>query len=297
MIAMYGCKVITCSAILFGYYYFFLRNRQFHQYNRYYLLGSVVFSCLFPLIRMPLLHAGQNTGISFIQSLPVISTDHWENAVVLMMHKNSFHSFLNITNAALVLYLTGFAFCSFYVIRSLLYIKKLRRLHSKEISGNVHVYQTSEPGTPFSFFHSLFWNEKIMITSHKGQQMLRHELFHIRAGHSYDVMFMRCVTTLFWFNPFFCLFARETKAIHEFLADEYASSSVNRYDYAELLVTEAINNKNSLVCTQFFHHQIKRRIAMLIQQHPTNFSYTRRIMALPLLLLRSRSLSFVLSLR
>ena len=283
MLAIYVCKVIACSAILFSYYYFFLRNKQLHQYNRYYLLTCTVLSFIFPLLRIPVFHAGNPSGSSFIQTLSVISTDNWENAIVLTAHKNSSHSFLTAQNAAIAVYMTGLIICSYLLLRSLMYIRKITRMYTNEKLDSVTVYNTCEPGTPFSFFHSLFWNEKIILNSEKGQQILCHELFHIRAGHSYDIMFMKGITALFWFNPFFHLIAREIKAIHEFLADEYASSSVNRYDYAELLVTEAINNKTSLVSNQFFHHQIKRRIAMLIQQHPSNFSYMRRMMALPLL--------------
>lgn len=40
----YFGKTILCSGILFAYYHLALRNRTFHQYNRWFLLFSVVLS-------------------------------------------------------------------------------------------------------------------------------------------------------------------------------------------------------------------------------------------------------------
>jgi len=49
----YFLQVSICSGILYGYYHFFLRNKRFHQYNRFYLLGSLVLSLLVPLLNIP----------------------------------------------------------------------------------------------------------------------------------------------------------------------------------------------------------------------------------------------------
>ena len=46
----YLCKVIICSAVLYGYYYVALRNNRFHQWNRYYLVLITILSLLTPLL-------------------------------------------------------------------------------------------------------------------------------------------------------------------------------------------------------------------------------------------------------
>ena len=51
VIAYYLLKVFVCSAILFLYYHLALRNKLFHQWNRYYLLFSVVLSLVIPLFK------------------------------------------------------------------------------------------------------------------------------------------------------------------------------------------------------------------------------------------------------
>ena len=279
----YAAKVTACSAILFGYYFFFLRNRKFHQYNRFYLLLSTAFSVVFPLIYIPVFNTATATADTLITTLKVISLGDWEEAFVLTAHRNH-HSFVfNLQNITITVYFAGLTICSLLVIRSLLYIRTLTKRYTKEMLGSVSFYNTREPGTPFSFFSSLFWNEKISQSSDTGQHILKHELYHIQSQHSLDILYAQLLNTAFWFNPIFHLVLKELRAIHEFLADECASASAGKYEYAELLVTEAMNNHASHLSSHFFHNQIKRRITMIIKHNHSSFSYARKIMALPLL--------------
>ena len=53
---VYVLKVTAVSGLSYGYYRLFLRNRVFHQYNRYYLLGAMLASLILPLIPLPALY-------------------------------------------------------------------------------------------------------------------------------------------------------------------------------------------------------------------------------------------------
>ncbi len=48
----YFAKVVLSSTVLFSYYHLMLRNRTFHHYNRFYLLGIVIISLLLPLMKL-----------------------------------------------------------------------------------------------------------------------------------------------------------------------------------------------------------------------------------------------------
>lgn len=50
--AYYFLQVLLCSAIMMGYYWVVLRNKRFHQYNRFYLLAVAVLSWIVPLIKI-----------------------------------------------------------------------------------------------------------------------------------------------------------------------------------------------------------------------------------------------------
>ncbi|MBC7721320.1 MAG: hypothetical protein H7068_04805, partial [Pedobacter sp.] len=51
-VAYYFLQVCLCSAVMMGYYALVLRNKRFHQYNRFYLLGVAVLPWLVPLVKI-----------------------------------------------------------------------------------------------------------------------------------------------------------------------------------------------------------------------------------------------------
>ena len=256
-VLLYLGKVVACSGLLYGYYFFFLRNKQFNQYNRFYLLAGPVLSLLFPLLSIGFLQAAGQQNDTLLKTLQVISVREWENELLSGTNHDGPSPLFTLQNCLLTLYLSGIFVSGYLFARSLMHIRKLSRKYNSQAFERICFFSTREPGTPFSFFRFIFWNADIEPGSGEGQRILQHELYHIRAGHSYDTVFMRCVTMLFWFNPFYHLYLTELKAVHEFQADEHASSADNKWDYAELLVTQAIAKKQSLLYNPFFHNQIK----------------------------------------
>lgn len=282
-ILVYLLQMIVASGILYSYYHFFLRNKNFHRYNRYYLLMVVVISIVIPFLNIPVYFTNENTDNSFVmQTLRVIASSAEEETTISVVGQSTqtaynWFSWQNIFYA--VYFLVAIAF----VTRILLSIRKIRVIsknYPNEKIGDINFVNTTEPGTPFSFFKWLFWNKEIELQSEKGEQIFRHELFHIQQQHSVDIVFMETVTAIAWFNPFFHLIKKELKAIHEFLADEYAMQKTDSWKYAELLLMQALNTKQNLV-NPFFHTQIKRRIAMITTSQKPGHQYLRKLLVLP----------------
>ena len=90
LFAFYIVKVIICSGILFGYYWLLLRNKIFHQYNRFYLLVSIVLSILIPLVQINILHhtAAPATTIKLLQV--VTGSNEYLDEIVITAHRNNF---------------------------------------------------------------------------------------------------------------------------------------------------------------------------------------------------------------
>jgi len=280
-------KLIASSGLLYGYYHFFLRNRRFHHYNRFYLLAASLVSLIIPLLNIPvnLFDINQQHPV-LIRTLKVINANGWETPVTIYANQNQWAGWLTLQNAFFVLYTLGLATGLFVLLRSLAWIGAIKRKYPFEIIDRLKMYYTEEPGTPFSFFRSIFWDKKISLHEARGRQILRHEMFHVKENHSRDVLLMEIICCLAWFNPFYHLIKKEIKAIHEFLADEYAVSAADRYDYAELLVAQAIIQKKVRLANPFFHNQLKRRITMITNSSLIRHGgYLSRIMALPLLFL------------
>lgn len=280
---LYLGKVMLCSGILLGYYWLFLRNRRFHHYNRFYLQATLLFSVVLPFIRIPVWNKPQNrVNQVMYQTLEVLTVNYGEEEG-LQAGPGRLAKLITLENMLYLVYGVGIMVLLWTLVRSLLYIKKISRKYPFERIGELKFFTTREPNTPFSFFRSIFWNNDLAFNSRDGQQIFRHELFHVQQKHSTDIILTEIVTAFFWFNPFFHLLKKELKAIHEFLADQYAISDSDRYAYAELLVLQTLKAKQGSITNHFFQNHINRRITMITNKQSTRISYRSRLMALPVL--------------
>jgi BlaR1 peptidase M56/Gram-negative bacterial TonB protein C-terminal len=275
----YLLQVIVASGILYGYYHFALRNKKFHHYNRFYLLAATVISFTIPFLNIPVYFSPSETDSSFVlQTLTVISSggEVPKATIAPETHINWF----SWENLSFLFYILIASLVLIRIIFSLLKIRRIIKTNPVEQLDRIQFVNTSEPGTPFSFFRWLFWNKKIDLQSQKGEQIFRHELFHIKQKHSWDIMYLELLTVLLWINPFFHLIKKEVKAIHEFLADQFAVKENQHWEYAELLLMQVLNTKQQLV-NPFFHNQIKRRIAMITTSKNPSNQYLRKLMVFP----------------
>ena len=270
---IYLIQLIASSGILYGYYHFFLRNRRFHQYNRFYLLAIPLISLVIPFLTIEIYFNSQ-------QDIPVVYQLLSEVRIGNKQRSGAVSPFLRSEMVYGLLYgLVGiFFFMRFSA--ALLKIRRLLKIYRSETLNDISFINTDEEDAPYSFFRWLFWNKKISLDSPNGRQIFRHELFHIRQKHSVDLIYAEMLTIIFWINPFFHLVKKEIKAIHEFLSDQFAAQNSSRWDYVELLLMQALQTKQSLV-NPFFHNQIKRRIAMITNPSKTSYQYLRKVMVLP----------------
>jgi N-acetylmuramoyl-L-alanine amidase len=272
----------ACSGILYGYYWLFLRNKRFHHYNRFYLLASTVLSVIIPFIKIPVLLEPDTTSGQLVhRSIDLISVNRWEEEFMESTGATN-GSWLTLQNALVFSYALVILILLYLLGKSLYYIKSISQKYPCEYINTFKFYNTAEPGTPFSFFRTIFWNKRLDLNSKEGQQIFRHELFHIRQKHSADILFLELASIFFWINPLFHLIKKEMKAIHEFLADQHAVSDANEFEYAELLVLQSIGSKRNTISNYFFQNHIKRRITMITQFKNENYGYWTRLMVLPL---------------
>ncbi|HWR33343.1 MAG TPA: energy transducer TonB, partial [Chitinophagaceae bacterium] len=277
----YLVQVIVTSGILYAYYHFALRNNKFHRYNRFYLLTATVISITIPFLNIPVYFTQKETNSSFVlQTLTVISSSDADAPVLSVAHLPQNINWFTWQNLSYCSYILISAIILLSIIISIFKIRRIVKNNPVEQLDNIHFVNTGEPGTPFSFFRWLFWNRKIELRSEKGEQIFRHELFHINQKHSWDIMYMELLTVVFWINPFFHLMKKEVKAIHEFLADQFAITENTKWQYAELLLMQAMNTNLRLV-NPFFHNQIKRRIAMITASKKPSYQYLRKLMVFP----------------
>ena len=277
-IAYYLLKVMICSGILYGYYHLALKDKVFHQWNRFYLLGSVLISMLLPLVQVEVNTPVQSESKVITVLQMVSGADEYvreANAKPMAFMNGellSIVAYVLVSIATLVLFMVA-----------LYRIHQMIRRHVTVVIDDFYFLNTSEPGTPFSYFRFLLWNREIPLDTENGQRILEHELVHIREKHSWDKLFMQLTLVAFWINPFFWLIRRELSLVHEFIADRKTVGNGDTKAFARLLLETSFPGYAPMMTNAFFTSSIKRRLAMMTKQQQPGLSYLSRLMMIPLL--------------
>ncbi len=276
-IAYYLLKMLICSGILVGYYYIGLRNKLFHQWNRFYLLLTVVVSIVFPLLYIPLFDAGSQTN-TLEHMVVTISASEF----LLLQQKVATTPFWQL--ATLFIYIIVVAVLITLLITGVYKIYILKRRSKCVLQNDIAIYETNVSQAPFSFFKNIFWKQGIDMHSAKGRKILQHELVHVHEMHSADKIFMQIALSVFWFNPFFILIKKELAVIHEFIADKKSVGNNDASVLASLILTTAYSSGRFDITNPFFQSSIKRRIKMITKNKNPKISYFHRLAALCVLL-------------
>ena len=262
--------MILVSAVMSAYYLLFLRDKTFHHYNRFYLLGTMVLSLLLPLLKVEYF---------------TIETDSRILLLLNQFNQNSSQEVENTFNVwdfgALILGIVSF-FLLAKLTLGLVKIHQLKKEFPKESIEGITFYNTNLHDAPFSFFRNLFWKKSILINSDLGKQILKHEMVHIEQKHSFDKLFVQIIQSLFWFNPIFYFIKKEITLIHEYLADKKAVKNADTRAFAQMLLASNFSGNVLPATSPFLSSNLKKRLKMLTQKN-TKYSYARRILALPIL--------------
>jgi BlaR1 peptidase M56/TonB-dependent Receptor Plug Domain len=282
IILLYVVKTIIVAGIFWVYYHFALRNKRFHYYNRFYLLSAMAASLIVPFFQFDWFTIENPNLNEAIVQMPIqyltytSSTEpgfSWMDGLVFI--------FVSITIGILVL-----------VLNQIRTIYSVKRKSQHKFLDEYHFIQTDEENAPFSFLNNLFWKKTIALDTEYGQKIFTHEITHIKQRHTWDRLFCQLVTAMVWINPFYWLIQKELQTIHEFIADEAAIGEAGVAEFAKMLLQTHYDTQFFNPIHTFFYSSIKRRLFMLTTSSQTKFSYARRIMVLPLLIVAIGIFSF-----
>jgi N-acetylmuramoyl-L-alanine amidase len=161
---------------------------------------------------------------------------------------------------------------------------RLRRSAAATQLDAITLIPTDAPGTPFSFFRWIFWDQALPVDSENGQAIFRHELAHVRGRHSLDkTMLQLLCAVLFPVYPLY-LIRRELQLVHEYEADRAAAGKRDTDAYARFLLEHALMGRSYGLSNAFYQHPLAKRIAMIQRSMftPAKFQAWRRWLVLPL---------------
>jgi hypothetical protein len=225
-----------------------LRNKQFHFYNRFYLLMTFVLSAMLPVLKLQWFTFGSDSSKT-IHLLKIINGTGEPDILITGSAALNWQEILLYALAAI-------SFCMLlFLCMRIVRIYQLKKKFPVQSSPEFDFINTNVSSAPFSFLKNIFWRNDISLQDETGKQILQHEIAHIKQKHSIDKLFVQMMMCFYWANPFYHFIKRELYLIHEFIADEKAieRSDANAFAFCALTKSDFsfgdINTSSSLVST------------------------------------------------
>ncbi len=279
----YGIDVTIAWSVLLGIYLLFLRKETFFRTNRLFLINSLWLGIVIPLLKYIPISFSESDGV-IIDAVIFIS----EGTTIPIAAVSDETSITLITweNLLLAIYFVGVAVVLTRFLLGLFKIRKIYTEGEKQVCANCTVVITDRTILPFSFLDKVFLNRSYLENSHF-QNILDHEMTHIKHRHTYDVLLVELVSILFWWNPFIYLYKREIKQNHEYIADAYASNQTHTENYGQILLGHSSSGLELALTNQFFNSHLKKRINMLYKKKSARHKMSRYLVLIPCLLFLS----------
>lgn len=283
----YLLQLTVCWAILFMVYYLFLRRETFFKYNRWFLLGGLMLGLLIPLIDWAALFVHEPDSMGYLYVAPIQYQAQQLDIYVSVSEKTSYWPYV-----FLGFYLTGVIVTGSKLIKGLAEIYSLR-LGARIIRAeNYQLVLTQSLHLPFSFMKSVYWSEELYRESDRRSQILAHELQHVSAWHSLDILFIEVLSIVFWFHPLVYIYRKELREVHEYEADAAACIGSNKKEYGKILLEQARSGLQFSLANHFIYSQLKNRLKMMTRNPSNRRALWKYLMVIPFLALAAMLFSF-----
>ncbi|WP_415324550.1 M56 family metallopeptidase [Chryseobacterium sp. MMS23-Vi53] len=265
-------KMIACSSLLLAVYYWFLQKEKMHQFNRFYLLFSLILSCTVPFISIK---SENPKPIGRLQT----TIDATQKVLDLTPKQESF----NWINLVWVIYgIVTLIFLTKFIV-SIIKIKNLKG--EKIVYQNHHVLIMKENISPFSFLNTIYLSNNYLINNKIDSRIFLHEKSHLEQKHSIDLLFIEILKAFTWFNPSIYFYKKAIVTNHEFLADESVlKNDFNVKDYQKLILAEIISTQNYNLTHTFNFKNTKKRFIMM-NTKKSKLTTVKKAISIPILLL------------
>lgn len=283
----YIFKFILASLIIITIYHLFLEKEKMHRFNRFYLLSGIIFSFVVPLFKIKL----KASAIPF-EETSILTESTFQN--IQLQPANTLINDINIVKIIIIsVYAVVSAYLLYRFVRNVFAIYLQSRNNNSVSYSNAKLVLTNSISSPYSFLNFIFVNSKQYKNGEIEDEILRHELSHVKQKHSIDILFIELLLVFVWLNPVLYLFKRSIQLNHEFLADEsVVNLSENTHRYQYLLLSQAATTKQPILSSTFNFLPTKKRIIMMNKKESHSLALIKKIVLIPVIALISFLFSF-----
>jgi len=278
----YLLQVSGCITLFYAFYYACLSRLTFFSINRYYLVSSLLLSFIIPLITIPVYtDYTVLTNTRVVQLPQVIATIAKPSAVFHPIILK--HSPITWVMVLKWVYMLGCALLSLRFLFTLAAFFLNLRKQKVEHSDGLHIIRSDKKLTNGSFLNYIFLDDA-KLKGEEAQQVIAHEILHVRLKHSVDRIAGRVAQIILWFNPVMYLYTRAIEQNHEFEVDSILTENLNKKNYAGLLLQLSVNT-NGTIYNSFSKTPLQQRIMMLFNARSSKVKQAVYLLVIPLLML------------
>ena len=275
----YLLKSALCLTVLLLFYRLVLEREKMHEFNRFYLLGSVLFSFLAPLF------------IIYTEA-PIVAQEVFDPITVTIPKGDTITEIaattktkatINYWQWAMYFWGTISLILGFRFLRNIYIILRKTTINPIQKHSKASLVLVSDDISPYTFWNYIFINKKAYEKQHIEEALFIHELTHVTQKHTFDVLLIESLKVVFWFNPLFYFLKKSIQLNHEFIADSSVISlHKNISDYQYLLLNKAAWNNDYYLASNFNYSLTKKRLVMMTTQSSKSKMLLKKIAILPL---------------
>lgn len=270
--------LLNVSFSILPFYLLYLlcfQRLTFFNWNRWYILGSLVISALIPLISF------QVDTIQYIPArplpfLPQMATETTTTSTVLA----TTHRTIDWVQVLLVIYITGVLVTATSLVASLVHIMQVIRNNSGERTHGYRIIKSEQVRVNASFFGYIFLQPS--LNTEEAFTIIMHEDAHARRRHTLDILLLEMFKIFLWFHPVLYHYKKLLQEAHEFEVDRETALVTNKKNYAHLLLKMQGGRTSSLV-NSYNSSGVTQRIKMLFAERTKGSRKIAYLLVLPCL--------------
>ena len=263
--------------MLYSFYHIFLRNQKILLFNRFYLIFSLIFSIIIPLLDIPI-----DSKLPLNNALSTITANTVNFIQGESISESSAHQ-ITFQKTLIVLLISVSSFLLFRFMINIFRITQKIRKSKKVNYRKINLVLIEEKIIPHSFLCYVFINNSDFENGRIEKELLHHEEAHCMQYHSIDVILIQFLTIFFWFNPLIWLFKKSILLNHEYYADEKVLMGKELSNYQHILLRILMHSNSNILVSGFKNSFIKNRLDMMTKNYPNNNAILRKLSAISLI--------------
>ncbi|MBR5877263.1 MAG: biopolymer transporter ExbD [Alistipes sp.] len=274
---IYIFESVLCCGLFYALYRLLLEGRIPHRYSAIYLVVSTLFGHAIPLLELPLYPAKAETVIlpaEPIEFLPI------EIPAELQPRPTPIDWMAHLAVAGVVIYVLVVLFNLTRLFYNWLQVRKIYRSATLSHRDGYTLALSSAIREPFSFWCTIYLSPE--LSGVERDQILAHELSHVKHRHTLERIVMELLRSLFWVNPFIWLCCMSLCEVHEWEADEDVLSQGYKLNEYRKIIFRQLFGYNPDIANGLHNQKTKKRFIMMTSFRKDKLSFVRFSTVIPL---------------